>query len=273
MMDFTAANVYAGLAGFFLFFDEQDSGNENDPNPHAFHLPSGRYDVPLILQDVRFDRNGQVVFNKLNTDGLLGDKYTVNRIIQPRFTVERRKYRFRILNGGPSRFYQVFLSSGVDRNQLHVFTVLTGDGNFMQRPVCTESLYLSVAQRTDVIIDFSEFKPGDHVYLQNRLEQVSGKGPTGLVLEPGVDMMRFDVIERKAPDKSCVPDKLRDTPPVTLSEVKQRRGQQAQYRGRVWGGAGKDHTDTSLPNGRNERGRGEQVTHRKAGEQRAATQP
>ena len=247
MMDFTAANVYAGLAGFFLFFDEQDSGNENDPNPHAFHLPSGRYDVPLILQDVRFDTNGQVVFNKLNTDGLLGDKYTVNRIIQPRFTVERRKYRFRILNGGPSRFYQVFLSSGVDRDQLHVFTVLTGDGNFMQRPVCTESLYLSVAQRTDVIIDFSEFKPGDHVYLQNRLEQVSGKGPTGRVLEPGVDMMRFDVIERKAPDKSCIPDKLRDTPPVTLSEVKQRRVWQFDYRGGLWTINGKPAGDLSIP--------------------------
>ncbi len=48
MMDFTAANVYAGLNGFYLLFDENDSGNENDPNPKAWRLPSGKYDVPFV---------------------------------------------------------------------------------------------------------------------------------------------------------------------------------------------------------------------------------
>src|SRR5262249_39289519 len=93
-LDFTAANWYAGLAGFYLWFDEQDTGNENDPPP-AFGLPSGLYDVPMLLHDVLFDQNGQVVFDPLNTDGILGDKYTVNRIIQPFLRIERRKYRFR----------------------------------------------------------------------------------------------------------------------------------------------------------------------------------
>jgi FtsP/CotA-like multicopper oxidase with cupredoxin domain len=248
MMEFTAANVYAGLAGFFLFFDQQDSGNENDPNPNAFRLPSGKYDVPLILHDVRFDQAGQVVFNKLNTDGLLGDKYTVNRVIQPYFQVERRKYRFRILNGGPSRFYQVFLVSGANRDQKHTFTILTGDGNFMSQPVCAQSIYLSVAQRVDVIIDFSQFQEGDHVYLQNRLEQLSGRGPTGRVLfEPGDDLMRFDVIGAKGPDPSCVPQKLRAIPPVVLSEVRQRRVWAFDYRGGLWTVNGKPATDLAQP--------------------------
>ena len=149
MMDFTASNVYAGLSGFYLLFDEKDSGDENDPNPAAWRLPSGKYDVPLILHDVLFDSYGQASFNPFNTDGILGDKFTVNRTIQPFFRVEPRKYRFRILNGGPSRFYQLYLSTG------QPFAVITGDGNFLPQPVVAESLYLSVAQRADVIIDFS----------------------------------------------------------------------------------------------------------------------
>jgi FtsP/CotA-like multicopper oxidase with cupredoxin domain len=234
MMDFTAPNVYAGLVGFYLLFDDQDSGNENDPNPLAFRLPSGKYDVPLVLHDVLFDQDGQAVFNKLNTDGMLGDKYTINRTIQPYFPVARRKYRFRILNGGPSRFYQLFLSSGASRDKLHPFIVITGDGNFMPRPVCAESIYLSVAQRVDTIIDFSSFKPGDQVFLQNRLEQTNGRGPSSRILEPGADMMRFDVIEAKAPDKSRVPDQLRDLPPVDMNEVKRRRVWAFDYRGGMW---------------------------------------
>ncbi len=67
-------------------------------------------------------------WSPFNTAGILGDRYTVNRRIQPFFEVERRKYRFRILNGGPSRFYQLFLSSGKP------FVVITGDGNFLPGP-------------------------------------------------------------------------------------------------------------------------------------------
>ena len=266
MMDFTAPNVYAGLAGFFLFFDDEDSGKENDRNPKAFRLPSGQYDVPLLLHDVRFDQNGQVVFNKLNTDGLLGDKYTVNRRIQPRFKVERRKYRFRILNGGPSRFYQVFLASGADREKLHTFVILTGDGNFLNQPVCAESIFLSVAQRVDVIIDFSQFKVGDKVYLQNRLEQLSGRGPTGRILvEPGDDMMRFDVIEASGQDNSRIPARLRETPAVNLNEVKQRRWWQFDYRGGLWTVNGKPAADLTAPDAEIEEGSAEVWTIRNEG--------
>jgi len=234
MMDFTATNVYAGLSGFYLLFDEQDSGDERDPSPLAFRLPSGKYDVPLLLHDVLFDQNGQCTFNRLNTDGMLGDQITVNRKIQPYFPVERRKYRFRILNGGPSRFYQLFLSAGVDRDHLHPFVVITGDGNFLPRPVCAESIYLSVAQRVDVIVDFSEFRPGDQLYLQNRLEQTNGRGPSGRILDPGADILRFDVIERTGEDKSRIPDEFRDLPAVNPAEVKNRRVWAFDYRAGLW---------------------------------------
>ena len=37
-----------------FFFDNYDSGDENDPNPEAYRLPSGDYDVPMILADKQF---------------------------------------------------------------------------------------------------------------------------------------------------------------------------------------------------------------------------
>lgn len=240
-MDFTAANVYAGLSGFFLLFDEFDSGNENDPNPDAWHLPSGRYDVPMILHDVLFDRNGQVIFNSFNTAGILGDQITINRRIRPRLTVERRKYRFRLLNGGPSRFYQLFLRIGRKRTDSHDqrehFDIITGDGNFQPEPVLAESIYLSVAQRVDVVMDFSQFKPGDQVYLLNLLDQTNGQGPSGRLLDPldpASEIMRFDVVEATGPDPSRVPKKFRPLPPVDLTQVKFHRTWDFDYVGGLW---------------------------------------
>jgi FtsP/CotA-like multicopper oxidase with cupredoxin domain len=232
MMASTAANVYAGLSGFFLMFDENDSGYEDTSSDEykrvaehygydpakSWGLPSGKYDVPLILHDVLFDSFGTPFFNPFNTDGLLGDKFTVNRTIEPYFQVEPRKYRFRILNGGPSRFYQLYLSTG------QPFVVITGDGNFLPTPVVADSVYLSVAQRTDVIVDFSRYRKGDQIILQNRLEQVNGRGPSGIMLDPGDGIMRFDVVESKGPDQSRIPDYFRDLPkiPDDLSNFKHR---------------------------------------------------
>ena len=231
-IDFTAANVYAGLAGFYLLFDEEDSNNENDPNPKAWRLPSGKYDVPLILHDVLFaaqpDGSAQVAFNPFVTEGWLGDMVTVNRRIRPHFKVERRKYRFRIINGGPSRFYQLFLSSGKP------FTIISGDGNFQPEPVRAESIYFSVSQRVDIIIDFTDYKVGDSVMLVNRLEQTNGRGPTGRLLDPGDGILRFDVVPATAPDPSRIPDSLRPLPTINLDEVKFHRTWEFDYDGGVW---------------------------------------
>jgi hypothetical protein len=71
--------------------------------------------------------------------------------------------------------------------------------------VLAESVYLSVAQRVDVIIDFSDYKVGESVTLINRLEQTNGRGPTGRLLDPGDGILRFDVIPSTGPDPSQVP--------------------------------------------------------------------
>jgi FtsP/CotA-like multicopper oxidase with cupredoxin domain len=232
-LDFTATNVYAGLAGFYLLFDEWDSGNENDTSPTASRLPSGKYDIPMLLHDVLFDPAGQVVFDPFNTDGILGDKYTVNRTIQPFLQVERRKYRFRIANGGPSRFYELYLATRTKDQQ---FIVLTGDGNMLREPLKADAVYIAPAQRYDVIIDFSQFAEGDQVYLQNRLIQTNGKGPTDRKdpnPKPENSVMRFDVVGGQVTDNSRIPDRLRELP-LRRREVKRRRVFNFDYRGGLW---------------------------------------
>ncbi len=215
---FTAQNNYKGLAGFYLLFDNKDSGNENDTTPGALRLPSGAYDVPIIFHDKAFDSNGLLRFDTSNTDGYLGDQYLANGVIQPYFKVERRKYRFRLLNGGPSRFFQFFLSSGQN------FIQISTDGNLLPAPIAVPSVYLGVANRMDVIIDFSQYKTGDQVFLQNRLDQCSGFGPTGTLSSPGVSVIRFDITgDPPSPDNSQAPQVLRSLPPVNSSSLLPQR--------------------------------------------------
>ena len=73
-------------------------------------LPSGPYDYPLTFSDKRFDGNGLLFFDELNPEGVLGDKVVVNGKIEPVLRVARRRYRLRLLNAGPARFYQFALA-------------------------------------------------------------------------------------------------------------------------------------------------------------------
>ena len=242
-LDFTASNVYAGLAGFYLLFDEDDAGDTGDENT-GWHLPSfPKYDIPLILQDIKFaeipGEGAQVVFDAWNTDGMLGDRMTVNRRITPYFQVEARKYRFRLLNGGPSRFYELFLRSSrkVNGTDEPPFIAITGDGNFLPQPVLTQGIFLGVGQRVDVIMDFSAYKPGDQIFLHNLLAQTNGAGPSGARLrfsDPQSFLMRFDVVPATGPDNSRIPDSFRPWPAVDLADVKRHRTWTFDYEGGLW---------------------------------------
>lgn len=210
-VDFTAPNVYRGLAGFYFLFDDFDTGDENDPSPRASRLPSGEFDVPLIFQDRRFSADGSAVFDQFDLNGFIGDRFCVNGKVQPFFKVAARKYRLRLLNGGPSRFYEFFLSNGAS------FTQISSDGNLLPAPISRKSIRLGVAERADVILDFSAYPLGTQITLDNRLQQSSGRGPGGLS-STGTPLLRFEV-DRPARDFSQVPAKLRELPPVNLNEV------------------------------------------------------
>jgi FtsP/CotA-like multicopper oxidase with cupredoxin domain len=109
------------------------------------------------------------------------------------------------LNGGPSRFYEFVLSNG------QPFIQIASDGNLLPRPIVRSSIRLGVAERADVIVDFSNAPVGDEIFLQNRLEQTSGRGPSGRLLAPAPSVLRFDVTHR-AVDRSRIPDFLRELP-------------------------------------------------------------
>ncbi len=186
-VDHTAENTYKGLVGPAIAFNAYDTGDEST----GLHLPSfPNYDIPLVFADRLFDpRTGLLAFDTFNTDGILGNVFLVNGRVQPFFEVSKRRYRFRLLNPGPSRFYQLFLTNPDSPTESIPFLAISEDGNLLPRPIKTTSVVQSVAERNDIIIDFAkiarQFPHATRIRLENRLEQVDGRGPTGKVLPAG----------------------------------------------------------------------------------------
>ncbi|MBZ5525057.1 MAG: multicopper oxidase domain-containing protein [Acidobacteriia bacterium] len=179
-VDFTSQNTYKGLFGFYCLFNQFDTGNDST----GFRLPSfPNHDIPLAFADKVFDPiTGQLVFDLFNLDGILGDKFLVNGVIQPFLNVEPRRYRFRMLDTGPSRFYEFFLTGnvgGVGSATTNPFYLIGTDGNLIPNPVQVQSVRIGPAERVDVIIDFRKFA-GKTLYLENRLNQINGQGPAAV---------------------------------------------------------------------------------------------
>jgi len=201
-VEFTAQNSYKGLAGFYLLFNDKDTGNETT----GFRLPSfPDFDIPLMLNDKVIDPcTGLLFFDLFNDDGILGDKFLVNGKIQPFFNVQPRRYRFRILDGGPSRFYQLFLTDLASPSTVNQFWQISNDGNLLPKPIKVSSLKLGVAERSDIVIDFRPLA-GKTVYLENRLIQQDGRGPMGEQLKSagqGNLLLKFVVGSGTVPDNS-----------------------------------------------------------------------
>ena len=186
-IDHTAENTYKGMEGFQLMFNQFDTGDETT----GFHLPTfPTYDIPIILNDKLLDSNtGLICFDTFNFKGLIGDVQLANGIVKPFLSVKKRRYRFRVLNGGPSRFYELFLTDPNNTSKAIPFWVIANDGNLLPKPVQVTSFRIGVAERYDIIIDFNQVKSliGSHstVRLENRLEQKDGSGPTGNILSAG----------------------------------------------------------------------------------------
>jgi FtsP/CotA-like multicopper oxidase with cupredoxin domain len=179
----TAENVYKGLAGFHIVFNEYDTGNEAT----GFKLPSyPNYDIPIVFTDLRIDPlTGQAAFDTLNSDGHLGDKYLVNGKVQPFFNVSKRRYRLRLLDMGPSRFYQLFLTNPDNLAQSIPYWRIGNDGNLYEKPQQVTSVKLGVAERADIIVDFAKLTASGgaaagatRLWLENRLIQTDPRLPT-----------------------------------------------------------------------------------------------
>jgi len=182
-MDSTGENIYRGLAGFYIIEDEEEL---------ALPLPKDQFDVPMILQDRTFNSDGSLHYDTNGHIGFEGNVMMVNGVPWPRMDVSTRKYRFRILNGSNARLFNLTLSNGAP------FTVVGTDGGLLPEPVITKTLPLAMAERADVVVDFSQLPVGTTLFLLNTREK------------PDLaQLMRFDVLTRE-PDDSIVPPRLSD---------------------------------------------------------------
>jgi FtsP/CotA-like multicopper oxidase with cupredoxin domain len=238
MFSFTAQNVYKGMAAMFNIYSALDRGNEGINDGVNLRLPSGTakdfgnldYDINLMLADKAWDQNGQLYFDIFNFDGFLGDVMTVNLVYRPFFEVERRKYRFRILNAAVSRFFQLQLSDN------SVMIQIANDGNLLPQPVPQTRLdQLGIAERYDIVIDFSRYNIGDKVWLVNVLEHENGAMPAGTVSlaaavagqssDPCVgEFLEFRIVRNPAsPDVSQVAATLIPNPDLSAIPVTNTR--------------------------------------------------
>ncbi len=196
MLDFTAQNVYKGNAAMMNYYSSIDRGAEHINDGINLRLPSGTslgwgnrdYDVNLVIADKAWTPDGQLWFNIFNLDGFVGDRLLTNWQYNPYLDVRARRYRFRILNGSVSRYYRIGL---IDQSGNPVpFHMIANDGNIMEHAVAFDGTQgtqvgilptQAIAERYDIVVDFSQFQPGDRLYMVNLLEHDNGKKPNGQI--------------------------------------------------------------------------------------------
>lgn len=144
----TGPQVYAGLAGLFIIHDDEEMG---------LGLPSGEFDLPIVIQDRRFDENNQLLYGGSGMMdqmmGFLGNQFLINGMAGFSLPVATRPYRLRLMNGSNSRIYKLAWEDGTP------FTVIGTDGGLLEKPVERDYITLAPAQRVDLWVDFS----GDEV--------------------------------------------------------------------------------------------------------------
>ena len=183
---FTAENVYKGNLGMVNYYSGPDRGNEELVDGVNLRLPSGRlldygnvdFDVNLVISDAALRPDGQLFFDTFTTDGFLGDLPLVNFAYAPYLNVLPRKYRFRILNACMSRFFQFAIAA--PNGSAVPFQFIANDGNFVVNPITLTSLdHQGIAERYDIVVDFSSFTVGSSLKLVNKLRmRDDGRGPT-----------------------------------------------------------------------------------------------
>ncbi len=195
----TSQSVYSGLAGHYHLHDEVERNL----------LPQGKFDVPLTVSDAMFAANGSLAYDDNTHSGLWGDVILVNGAPWPVMKVQRRIYRFRILNASISRSYRFSLSTG------DPVTMVATDGGLMPAVQQVTSWRHSGAERYEVLIDFSKYPAGKRVELRNLSNDNNvDYDNTGRV-------MAFDVtnepVDTSGPAAKVMPKLLAPSTPMSLT--------------------------------------------------------
>lgn len=189
-------NVVAGMMGWYIVRDEVEE---------ALGLPSGEHELPLMIYDRSFTPDGQLFYPNPPDEGAwaqeyLGDAMVVNGKVWPYHEVQPRRYRLRIANTANSRFFSLMFSNGQS------FQVIGSDQGMLSAPVEMKRFVLSPAERTDIVVDFSQ-AAGTNVVLQS----------------DGTDIMQFRVGSGAVVDTSRVPNVLRPVTRIAESSASRTR--------------------------------------------------
>ncbi|MDT8407515.1 MAG: multicopper oxidase domain-containing protein [Methylococcales bacterium] len=150
----TAEQVYHGLAGLITVTDADE---------HALALPSGPFEMPLVLQDRSFDANNQLRYlghgmhDKMQ--GFLGDTVLVNGRPDAQFHMQSRAYRLRVLNGSNARIYKLALEDSTP------LTAIGTDAGLLSQPEQRPYLVIAPGERIDLWLDLSGRELGDTLRL------------------------------------------------------------------------------------------------------------
>jgi spore coat protein A len=194
----TAQNVYSGLAAFYPMHDQFEQAQ----------LPQGEFDVPFLLYDALFRRDGNLAFNDNGHLGMWGDIITVNGVPWPTMRVKPRIYRFRVLNSSVARSYRPFLSNG---DPIHIVGT---DGGMTPVVHSVPSWRTGTAERTEILIDFRKYRTGQSVELLNA-------SPKNNIDFPDTDkIMRFEVVDDSGPASTItsIPTRLDRGPVANKAE-------------------------------------------------------
>lgn len=191
----TAEQAYRGLAGLFIV---------TDPAEAALGLPAGTQDIPLVLQDRKFDAGNQLVYIADGMAGMmdqmmgiLGDRILVNGQPDVVLPVATQPYRLRLLNGSNARIFKLGWSTGAP------LTVLATDGGLLAEPVTVPYVMLAPGERVELWADFGPAGVGDEIKLVSLAYEGVEAGSMGMMMgEPALpngaafDVMTFAVTEQ-----------------------------------------------------------------------------
>lgn len=213
-MGISRLSVYAGLAEHYLLRDSWDTGDANNP----LGLPAGEFELPLVLQDKIFTRDGTLGFrlatyvDEGHWEGAqAGDVPVVNGVAYPRHAVARGLYRLRLLNGSNARAYLLSFSNAM------TFWQIGTDAGLLDAPLPLTEIRIAPGERADVLVDFRSLEPGARVRLRNSLSL-----PLQFLVAVGDaridDIMQFEVGSALGPTTS-VPARLRGEPGLAPAQI------------------------------------------------------
>jgi FtsP/CotA-like multicopper oxidase with cupredoxin domain len=151
----TGKQVNLGMAGLFIIRDSEEA---------LLGLPSGQYEIPLIIRDATLDSTGNLVYKPTST-GFTGQIPLINGTLSPYLEVQPAVYRFRILNSANTRIFGLNVTGLAKGN---VMKLIGNDGGLLpSMPYDQSSLVISPAERLDILIDFRGMTSNTKAYLKD----------------------------------------------------------------------------------------------------------